>query len=70
MVIDLRYIIPTGAFFVPAICIRVMFWFWGAPITEPGDAAFVSVLLGFTCAWFLFTEIHTPINITIGKRGD
>lgn len=65
MKIDLRYLIVLGAFFAPAGTFRLMFWLWGAEITELGFAATVSAFGGIgaaiIAAILLFDSTVSPI---------
>ena len=70
MTVDLRYVILVAAFFVPAIAIRIMFWLWGAPITNLQAAAFVSLLLGSMVASVVAVNLFiggAPILFTFRK---
>lgn len=70
MTVDLRYVILVAAFFVPAIAIRVMFWLWGALITNLEAAAILSLLLGSIAASVVAVNLFiggAPIFFTFRK---
>jgi len=74
MTIDLRYILPLIAFYVPGLLILIGAWALGYTTEEARDA--VAVMGGISgamalifCAAFLFSE-RKPIRVRLWKTGD
>ena len=78
MRIDLRYLIPVGAFYVPTLALSSLFWMIGIPWTPEVKAvlAFAGAVGGCVCVaislMLLFDSTfgRDPIWLNLGRKGD